>query len=230
MGGGLLLAPDRTGVEELRTKVFSRPWFHRIDLGNGIVTPGVDDSPAKLKLIHIPENLQGKTVLDIGAFDGFFSFEAEKRGASRVLATDRFCWERQGMADGQGFKIAHAALRSRVEARMISVEELSPATVGLFDIVLFLGVLYHSQDPLRYLRAARSVCRETLIVETHIDAADYPRPAMVFYPGATLNNDPSNFWGPNLLCLAEMLKEVGFKRLTISPPGNPSRMVVHAFL
>jgi tRNA (mo5U34)-methyltransferase len=216
--------------EGLRERVFSRSWFHRIDLGGGIVTPGIDDSPSKLTHIHLPVDLSGKSVLDIGAYDGFFSFEAERRGAARVLATDHFCWTRWGMGDGKGFQIAHEALRSRVEAKVVVAEELSPETVGTFDIVLFLGVLYHSPDPLRYLRAARSVCKEMMIIETHVDALDYPRPAMVFYPGTTLNNDPSNFWGPNIQCVEELLKEVGFRRLVIFPPYHPSRIVVHAFV
>jgi len=211
-------------------RVFARPWFHRIDLGNGIVTPGIDDTPAKLKFVRMPADLSGKTVIDIGAYDGFFSFEAERRGAARVLATDQFCWQGTGMTDGEGFKIAHRALRSRVEVKRIPVEDISPATVGVFDVVLFLGVLYHSPDPLRYLRAARSVCREMMIIETYCDALDYPRPAMVFYPGATLNNDATNFWGPNLLCIAEMLKEVGFKKISIFPEWLPPRRVIHVFV
>jgi tRNA (mo5U34)-methyltransferase len=117
-----------------------------------------------------------------------------------------------------------------VEAQLIPVEEISPETVGVFDVVLFLGVLYHAPDPLRYLRVVRSVCREMMILETHLDAQDYPRPAMVFYPGATLNNDPTNFWGPNMPCVAEMLKEVGFSRFTFFPPWQAARVVVHAFV
>lgn len=54
-------------------------WFHRIDLGNGVTTPGADDTPLKLKHLQLPESLSGKTVLDIGAWDGFFSFEVEKQ-------------------------------------------------------------------------------------------------------------------------------------------------------
>jgi len=77
---------------ELEQKIAGINWFHRIDLGNGIVTPGVDDSRSKLVYLNFPVNLTGKTVLDIGAWDGFFSFEAEMRGASRVLATDAYCW------------------------------------------------------------------------------------------------------------------------------------------
>jgi tRNA (mo5U34)-methyltransferase len=134
------------------------------------------------------------------------------------------------MASKDGFDIAHAARRSRVESRVIAVEDLSVETVGVFDLVLFLGVLYHSQDPLRYLRNVRSICRNQLILETHVDAQDYPRPAMVFYPGGTLNNDPSNFWGPNPAAVKAMLEEVGFARVETFPHWRPDRLVVHAFV
>ena len=198
--------------ENIRRLAFSRAWFHQVDLGHGIVSPGIDDSPAKLQRLGLPASFRGSSVIDVGAYDGFFSFEAERRGADRVVAADHFCWTLDGMCDGRGFDIAHWALRSRVEKRLIKVEDLSPETVGTFDYVLFLGVLYHSQDPLRYLRNVHSICARTAIVETHVDGIDYDRPMMVFYPGAILNRDPSNFWGPNLACVQEMLLEVGFKR------------------
>ena len=217
-------------VTELQERVNSRAWFHRIDLGNGIVTPGVDDSPVKLDGIQMPEDLTGWSVLDIGAFDGFFSFEAERRGASRVLATDKYCWSLGGMGTKDGFDLAHQARQSRVESRLIPVEDLSPASVGTFDLVLFLGVFYHSEDPMRYLRIVRSLCKRQAIIETHIDAMDYPRPAMVFYPGSTLNNDPSNFWGPNVEALTAMVKEVGFSRVEVGSRWRPDRQVVHAFV
>lgn len=200
---------------ELRTRVFARQWFHTIDLGDGLVTPGQDKSSEKLNWLRFPDTFAGKTVLDVGAYDGFFSFEAERRGATRVVACDDFCWSFPlgSMGDGEGFKIAHEALNSKVERKQIPVEDVSPETVGTFDYVLFLGVLYHAPDPLGYLRRMRSVCRETLILETHVDALDIDRPAMIFYPGATLNNDPSNFWGPNPQCVIDMLREVGFRNV-----------------
>lgn len=213
----------------LRDLVNSREWFHTIDLGDGIVTPGIDPSASKLEYMGLPESFAGKTVLDVGAYDGFFSFEAEKRGAARVVAADKFCWSgpEGTMLDGQGFEIAREALSSRVERRDIPVEDLSPATVGVFDYVLFLGVLYHAPDPLGYLARVRSVCDGMLILETLVDALDCDRPAMIFYPGATHNNDPSNNWGPNELCVTAMLEEVGFTDIKkIGLRGN--RRTFHA--
>ena len=66
---------------DLRETVRSRTWFHTIDLGDGIITPGQKDTPAELVHLHLPADLSGQTVLDIGAYDGFYSFEAERRGA-----------------------------------------------------------------------------------------------------------------------------------------------------
>jgi tRNA (mo5U34)-methyltransferase len=215
--------------ERLRALVSDRPWFHRIDLGDGVVTPGVDDSPSKLEWLGFPESLAGKSVLDIGSYDGFFAFEAERRGASRVVASDEYCWSfPTGMGDGNGFDIAHWALHSSVAKKVISVEHISPETVGTFDVVFFLGVLYHAPDPLRYLRNAFSVCKELMIIETHRDGDDYDRPMMVFYPQDTLNSDASNFWGPNTACAIAMLYEVGFSKVDlIGEHGD--RLVLHAF-
>ena len=224
-----LALPPTFDLELLRQLTFGRPWFHQIDLGHGIITPGIDDSKAKLNHLRFPSDLTGKSVLDIGAFDGFFSFEAESRGALRVVASDKFCWTiPDSMADGRGFQIAHWARQSRVVRKEISVEDISPGTVGMFDLVLLLGVLYHSQDPLGYLRRAYSVCEETCIIETHIDGQDYERPAMVFYPEDTLSGDPSNYWGPNEPCVVAMLREVGFTEVEKVGIYNSNRLVVHA--
>lgn len=199
-----------SGIEELRRKVMARPWFHIMDLGHGIVTPGVDKCAQKVHHYQLPERMDGLSVIDIGAYDGFWSFECERRGAKRVVAADHYCWTQTGRKTKEGFDLAHELLNSKVESVVIPVEELSPSTVGTFDIVLFLGVLYHAQNPLQYLRIVRSICNRQVIVETHVDALDYDKPAAVFYPGKALNNDSSCFWGPNPKAVEGMLTEVGF--------------------
>src|SRR5215813_9558515 len=101
-------------------------WFHTIDLGNGIVTPGTDNSPKKLQRLCIPRDLTGKTFLDVGACDGFFSFEAERRGASRVLAVDSYVWEgKSPLGSKAGFLTARRLLNSRVEDMHLEVLDIS---------------------------------------------------------------------------------------------------------
>jgi tRNA (mo5U34)-methyltransferase len=171
--------------------------------------------------------MTGLTVLDIGTFNGWFAFEAERRGAARVVATDAFIWERDPRSRA-AFDFAREVLGSSVEPVHVAVEDLTPERVGQFDLVLFLGVLYHCQDPMRYLRICRSVCQETTIVETHVDALDYDRPAMVFYPGAALAGDETNHWGPNPAAVEAMLREVGYRCIQALPPWMPDRHTVHA--
>jgi len=216
-------------VDELRDGVEAQQWFHQIDLGHGIITPGPDDSAAKLVDAEFPVDLTGKSVLDIGTFDGFFAFEAERRGAARVVAADRFIWE-AGPWSKAAFDFAHAALNSRVEAVVMSIEEMTPELLGTFDLVIFMGILYHAPDPLGYLRVCHSMCNNEglAIVETHCDANDYNRPAMVFYPGTTLNDDPTNYWGPNRQAVDAMLVEVGFASLYHPPLADSGRYTVHA--
>jgi tRNA (mo5U34)-methyltransferase len=172
-------------LAELRRLVEARSWWHKIDLGHGIVTPGCDDSHTKLRACQLPERLDGLSVLDIGTWDGFFAFEAERRGAARVVAVEYQCWiDPPGPPFGKdGFDLAHRVLHSSAEPVISYVEDLSADRLGTFDVVLFLGVLYHAEDPMRYLRICRSLCRGQLIVETHLDACEYARPAAVFYPG-----------------------------------------------
>ena len=89
--------------KQLRGEVSALSWFHRIDLGHGVTTPGIDNTPSKIRKMHIPKRLEGKTVIDIGAWNGAYSFECERRGAKRVLATDWYCWQGEGK---QGFDLA----------------------------------------------------------------------------------------------------------------------------
>jgi tRNA (mo5U34)-methyltransferase len=194
-------------------------WFHSIDLGNGVITPGIFDTAAQLARFHIPEDLTGKTVLDIGAWDGFYSFEAERRGAKRVLATDSFSWSGQGWGSKQGFELARKILHSKVNDLNIDVMDLSPEKVGMFDVVLFLGVLYHLKHPMLALEKVFSVTKELLILDTHVDLLGSKRPAIAFYPGSEVNRDETNWTGPNPAAVLAMLKTAGFSRAKIVSPA-----------
>jgi len=219
----------------LKEEVDAIRWYHSIDLGDGIVTKGVDDTRVRLARIDFPTSFSGRTVLDIGAWDGFFSFEAERRGARRVVAADYYAWRGVGWGTTNGkagFELARAALTSHVEDVEIDVMDLSPERVGTFDVVLFLGVLYHLPHPLLALERVASVARELLIVETVVDMVGIHRPALAFYPNRELNNDPTNWWGPNVPAVEAMLRTVGFRDVRTvtripSLPYRAARAVVH---
>jgi tRNA (mo5U34)-methyltransferase len=201
--------------EQLSRAVHKIAWFHSIDLGNGLVTPGRDvPSKKKLERLGIPDDLTGVTVLDIGAWDGFFSFEAERRGAARVLATDSYSWNGSGWGTKEGFLLARKVLQSTVEDMDIDVFEMSPDRIGRFDLVLFLGVLYHLKHPLLALEKIYSVTKDQLILETHVELSG-KRPSMMFYPDSELNGDPSNWWGPNPAAVIDMLRTVGFREVRL---------------
>ena len=198
---------------DLKSRVASIRWYHTIDLGGGVVTQGIDDTPQRLARVQLPASLQGLTVLDIGAWDGFFSFECERRGAARVVAADHYSWHGGGWGTKAGFNLAREALGSRVEDVDIDVMDLSPELVGVFDIVLFLGVLYHLRHPFLALERIAPLARRQLISETVVDMVGVRRPAMAFYPDRELNDDPTNWWAPNIPAMRGMLESVGFARV-----------------
>ena len=220
-------------IADLRAKVESLRWFHTLDLGHGIITRGFDNPAVRLPRLHLPASLAGKTVLDIGAWDGFFSFEAERRGAARVVAADYFSWHGEGWGSKEPFRLAREVLQSRVEDVDVDVMDLSPERLGTFDVVLFLGVLYHLKNPLAALERVASVTRGLLILETVVDMVGIQRPAAAFYPDRELNDDPTNWWGPNVPAVEAMLRAVGFAGVhTVTPPPSApyraARAIYHA--
>jgi tRNA (mo5U34)-methyltransferase len=205
---------------ELEREIASRTWFHTFDLGDGLRTPGYDDTAAKLDILHLPDDLGGRSVLDIGAYDGFFAFESERRGG-KVTAVDRWCWEWPDSDARRNFEWMRTILGSSVEDRTVSVEELSPETVGgPYDVVLFLGVLYHAPDPLGYLKRVRSVTKGLAVIETLVDLLDIDVPAAAYYPGASMNGDASNHWGPNPAAVEGMLHDAGFRTVRAFEPWS----------
>lgn len=202
-------------LDELKREIAKIRWYHSIDLAHGITTPGAFRTVDTLARLGLPADFGGQTVLDVGAWDGFYSFEAERRGAGRVLATDHFCWSGEGWGTKAGFDFARKVLNSKVEDLDIDVLNLSPETVGTWDVVFYLGVLYHMRHPLLSLERIASVTRKMLILETHVDMLWTRRPALGFYPEAELDGDPTNLFGPNIAAVQAMLTGVGFRTVEI---------------
>jgi len=215
-------------------------WWHSINLGE-VRTPGRDNSEEKLKSIMLPIDLKGKTVIDVGAWDGFFSFEAEKRGAE-VLAIDTVMWKEHKTFNVQrnmevmhtgkkGFNFAHKMLNSKVESKEIEVMDLSEENVGKHDLVLCLGILYHMEDPFGMCKRMRSICKKggMLILETHMDLQAIDRPAMAFYPTDECNSDIGTWNGPNPDCVIAMLKAAGFDEVKMVYSDEFNRGVFHAW-
>jgi tRNA (mo5U34)-methyltransferase len=218
---------------DLQSSIAAVRWHHSIDLGDGVVTPGNKSLAicrSEASLIFDRVDLSRRTVLDVGAWSGFFSFEAKRRGASRVLATDSYCWSHPHIRGREAFDIACSALGAHVDTREIDVADLSAETVGEFDVVLYLGVFYHRYDAIEALARAARLARHVLIVETHLELRHIDVPAMAFYPGRELANDPTNWWGPNEHCIRALLLGHGFAEIEMTAhPAGLNRAIFHAW-
>ena len=217
---------------DLRAKIASVPyWYHRITLPGGLVTPGW--APLAPERYQIPKDLTGLRNLDVGAWDGYWTFEALARGAKEVLAIDDF---------SDSLDAAHAVPRPRWETfnlcrnalgysedrcsgKEMNIYDVSPETVGTFDAVFFFGTLYHLRHPLLALDKLATVCTGTILVESAVcdDYSPYrglghgygeQQMVMEFYPDKQLGDNPTNWWAPTLDCLGHMVRAAGFDDVT----------------
>jgi tRNA (mo5U34)-methyltransferase len=253
-------------ADELRARVDEAGvWFHSIDLGDGVITPGAKSSAwleqelARLEL----GDLRGKSVLDIGAYDGFYSFAAERLGADRVVAFDQYIWcadmpgymqyrDRQ-MAAGlevepvhalpefwrpdelpgrRPFDLAHEVLGSRVEVVVGDLLDYDFEELGTFDVVLYLGVLYHARHPLLALERLSSVTRGTAVIETQAEEfrSSGAQRLCRFIEGDELNHDPSNWWTFNAASLLSMCRAAGFERAELRSQPSRGRLRARALV
>jgi tRNA (mo5U34)-methyltransferase len=173
-------------AEELHREVEANPvWYHTMDLGQGVTTPGWFDLRPVSARLPWPD-VRGKRCLDVGTFDGFFAFEMERRGAREVIATDipshaDWDWplvEKEAGAayteavqgeKGKGFEVAAAALGSSVRREFLSVYDLDQSAFGRFDVVFCGTLLLHLKNPFRALEQIRSVCDAWFLSVEQID-------------------------------------------------------------
>jgi tRNA (mo5U34)-methyltransferase len=229
------LAP-REDISDLRARVEElAPWFQNIDLGHNIHTAPdhfLGDYPAFKfeRFAHaLPEDLSGKSVLDIGCNAGFYAIEMKKRGAGRVLgidSDDRYLEQARLASETLGF--------TDVEYRNLSVYDVA-ALGERFDWVIFMGVLYHLRHPLLALDLVREhVAGEMMLFQTmqmgtdavlqvpqdhpfhtpgtgrppdYFDNPAYPR---MHFIEREFAHDWTNWWAPNAACSQAMLRAAGF--------------------
>lgn len=257
-------------------------WHHTIDLGDGLVTHGL--SGRMIPPEFFPD-VSGRTVLDIGAWDGWYSFLAERQGASRVVALDHYVWcvdlkarteywdecrakgilpdvsrdegdfWRDDMPGRRGFDLAREALHSQVEPMVADFMTMDLEQLGTFDVVLYLGVLYHMREPLTALERVRRTTAQVAMIETEavwIPGAEEDASLFAFYPGDELGRDYGNWFAPNEQALHGLCRAAGFskvetrqgpptlppapakrwlRRLVTPPPAATQnyRLVVHAY-
>src|SRR5579884_2725092 len=202
-------AASTARTRELVQDLAQLGWYHSIELPDGSVIPGLhsaDHLRARLARFRLPEDLRGKRVLDIGAWDGWFSFEMERRGAS-VVAVD--------VIERDTFRRARELLGSKVEFVVADVFQLSPERMGRFDIVLFLGVLYHVKHPLLALEKVCALSTDIACIESFVtDDGDVSAPpGMEFYETDELVGRIDNWVGPNTSCLMAFCRTAGFAQV-----------------
>jgi tRNA (mo5U34)-methyltransferase len=204
------------------------PWFHNLNLGGVQTAPEhfLGDYPSikwQRFAQAIPQDLRGRSVLDIGCNAGFYSIEMKRRGAERVVGVDsdpRYLAQAKFAAEVEG---------ADIEFRQMSVYQL-PSLGERFDLVLFMGVLYHLRHPLLALDILHEhVVADTLVFQSMLrgsgeataveldypfwqtgqfEAPAYPRMYFVEHKYA---GDPTNWWIPNRACAEAMLRSAGFE-------------------
>ena len=200
-------------------------WHQKWEVFQGVFTPGLNPVDQLCAFAQLPSDLSGKRVLDIGAYNGCFSFECERRGAGEVIA---YSLENPNES---GFNKLKSLLNSKVSYVQGSVYYLSPEQLGLFDVILFFGVLYHLRYPLLAIDRIRTVSKGLVFIETHfVNNRFLVRKPFTFigrllglsllfkttpiwrqYRGYELHpQDQSNWFGPNIQAVIESFESAGF--------------------
>jgi tRNA (mo5U34)-methyltransferase len=208
--------------DEMREAVAGYGWYHTIDLGGGVVTPGMFDHRPVLDRYMLPASLTGKRCLDVGTMDGFWAFEMERRGAD-VTAIDLddesdLDWPPRQRPDkfpeqprGAGFALAKQIKGSKVERVICSIYDATPEQLGMFDLVFCGSVLIHLRDALLAVERINALTRNQFISCEVFD------PLLSVLPVAAGrfkgHRDAFEFWRPNIKGWRRMMWAAGFERV-----------------
>jgi 2-polyprenyl-3-methyl-5-hydroxy-6-metoxy-1,4-benzoquinol methylase len=220
--------PATDTTQDLRAEVERYPWYHTLELGDGVVTPGMFDHRPVLHRYPLPEDLSGMRCLDVATMDGFWAFEMERRGAASVTALDlenpeeldwpaslRAHHDRQmDETKAERFALAKRELGSNVERVLMSAYDLSPE-LGMFDFVFCGDLLLHLKDPVTPIERIRSVCTGSAVIVNVIKRFRfYERRPMAELDGI----DNFEWWVTNMAGLVRLVRAAGFARVEEAEP------------
>lgn len=207
--------------------------FHTFIFPDGEIIKGDDCTEYRYsQLSMLGPIFTGKSTVDIGAWNGWFSYRAEQLGASRVLATDWFCWDNgPGPGTKYIFDYVKKKLNSKVEELEIDVPDLTVERVGKFDMVMALGLFYHLPSILTSIVNLAEIARESILIESAVDLSipqDYACSRL--YIKDAYCYDPSNFFIPNVKFYTDTLSYCGFRdiRTHLFKIGEWDRVGVYA--
>src|SRR5436305_13244123 len=212
----------------LSAEVGRYPWYHTLELGEGVVTPGMFDHRPVLHHYPLPDDMTGMRCLDVATMDGYWAFEMERRGAASVTALDLedpndLDWPASLRADhdkgldqtkAERFALAKRALGSNVERVLMSAYDLSPE-LGMFDFVFCGDLLLHVKDPITPIENIRSVCTGSAVIVNVIKRFRfYEKRAMAELDGI----DNFEWWVTNMAGLERLVKAAGFAGVDAAEP------------
>ncbi len=214
-------------VNPVRTNLEKTGLYHSFLLPNGKVAEGSMSlawQQQRIESFRLPENLSGKRVLDIGPWDGYYTFEMERRGAE-VTAVD--------VVDLDTFRSLHRAFGSSATYIQAELYDLDPAELGTFDIVLCLGVLYHLKHPFLAMEKLCALTSGVCIIDTFvIDGKDYLAgnrrtiPYAEFYERGELAGQLDNWCGPTVGAVEAWIRSAGFASAEVSRVTEKSACVL----
>lgn len=243
-------APVSPEARAIIERISGYEWYHTIELPHGVTTPGYVDHRAQIPYYHLPADMRGMRVLDVATFDGFWAFEFERRGAEVVaidIGSTRDAdiprnwleeFDRLGLAQpkGEGFRIASEILGSKVRKEILSVYDVSPERLGMFDMVFCSDLLIHLRDPLRAIEAIWTVTRGFAIF------ADVYNPELEAFPGRALlefvhAGKSDMWWHPSVTCYKLWILLARFSRVEEKArfnlqsrfPHEITKVVLHAY-
>lgn len=214
-------------------------WYHTVDLGQGVVTPGLYDYRNQVGEFGFPEDMTGMQVLDVGSATGFFAFEFARRGATvtslelpSIAEWDMLAGSERQKTLNQLMEMHQAAsieelqylhldgpflfcqqmLNTQVQRWYSTIYDVATSD-RQFDLIFVSDVLLHLLSPLKALGSLALLCRGKLIIAQTIPEINESQPLMLYLGGGSSDGDSRTWWFPNRLCFTQMLQRVGFRTI-----------------